>query len=187
MKIKQIFFVLLFIFGCNDSNVINIKTINDYDAIDPWYGSWYHISNQFQINAPISWENGGSSFGFIKFEFNKDKAIIRTENCLWGSNMYEYTLINHEGDRIFISPLNGDEHKFTPHGNIDQLFIEIGNNCDSLYLKQIDKDGIEVDFLTPSNESLQRGEICLDQCAEMEGDFGLISDCGVEVPWKCIK
>ncbi|MDC0719079.1 hypothetical protein [Nannocystis bainbridge] len=159
-------------------------TNGDAVELEPWYGPWYALSDQFPVNVPASWENGGSAFGFTRFELRPDGATLRTESCAWGPHSYEYRPSGPVDGVILLEPAGGS-HEFMPHGGIDRLFIEIGPDCDSLYLKQVGKDDAEVDFLTAAGEPLRRGELCLQKCAEAEGEQGLISDCGTAVPWGC--
>lgn len=160
-------------------------TSGDEDPLTPWYGTWYALHPLISVNAPEYWGNGGDALAVTHFELRRDGATIVEESCLWDSfRKFEYELIVAEDGVAMLQPVGG-VHEFEPHGEIARLYIHPGLDCGSLTVREVDKEGEELDLFGSAGAPLVRGKLCLEKCAEKQGDWGIITDCGTPVPWPC--
>lgn len=162
-------------------------TTGGEDALAPWYGPWYSLHPSFTLNMADYWGDGGNSLAVTHFELRADGATITSESCLWGWFLrFEYTSSVGDDGVTVLEPVEG-VHAFKPHGEIERLYLRPGADCTSLTVVEVLTDGEELDLFSSTGLPLARGELCLEKCAEEQGDWGILTDCGTPVPWACLE
>jgi len=155
------------------------------DALMPWYGAWYARRSNSSVNTPRYWGDGGDSLATTNFTLHPDSATIEVKNCLWGWDLrFEYILILGDEGATELQPVGG-VHEYQHSDAIERLYLRPGEDCSTLALIAVDPQGEESDLFGAAGTPLARGMLCLEKCAEKQGDWGIITDCGTPVPWPC--
>lgn len=152
--------------------------------MSPWHSRWYVSPSEFPINELVPWINGGSSLYTVTFELDSEGATIQTNSCIFGSEEYRYAGEWLDSNRLELIPVGG-AHEYEPAGELEALYVDFGDDCAVLTVVQRTTDGQELDLFGGKGYTFHRGELCLDSCAENDGEYGRVTDCGVSVPWAC--
>lgn len=162
------------------------ETSSPTPDFSPWYSTWF-VQTIFTPNKPYSVMEGGLQLFIVHFDFTLGEATIQVESCDTGVQTYYYlwSFANIASDnRIRLTPSSGS-HQY-PSDNVSELYVVPGDDCSTLEVVQVSKDGQESSaFAAISTHGLFRGNLCLEKCIDPSTDFALISDCGATVPWDC--